>query len=329
MYVDRFGDNANIIGYISTYNIFPGLEILTKMGLYSLVHELTKRYTLNSYIDITARKPQDVLRIEKQKLKKLKAFGGNVDLLKVMQFEKSNNIHWKDEVEDFCAFQFNRVYEYKNILKYMTMEKFKNYVSKVEKLRESTLVISQLYIDYLNLRDRLGYDMTNTVYLFPRDLRAQHDELVRMENKQKQDKDKAEKEERFPNIRNSFKKLNKKYKNKSDGLVIRPCKSASEIIDEGRLQHHCVGGENYLTKHNEGETYILVLRKVGEENTPFVTVEISHEFEILQWYGAHDKKDNEEVGLKKEEIDEWLKNYTLFKKGKLINADEQVMQFAG
>ena len=74
LYVDRFGDNADIIGYISTYNIFPGLEILTKMGLYSLVHELTKHYTLNSYIDINARKPQDVLMIEKQKLKKLKAF---------------------------------------------------------------------------------------------------------------------------------------------------------------------------------------------------------------------------------------------------------------
>lgn len=329
MYVDRFGDNANIIGYISTYNIFPGLEILTKMGLYSLVHELTKRYTLNSYIDITARKPQDVLRIEKQKLNKLRIFSGSTNLLKVLQFEKEHNLHLKEEVENWYTFTFNRVYEYENILRFMTMEKFKNYVEKIAKVGENKGEVAQLYLDYLNLRDRLGYDMTNTVYLYPRDLRTQHNNLVEIENKQKQDKKKAEKEEKYPNIRQQFKKLNKKYKYKYKGLFIRPCKSASEIVDEGRIQHHCVGGDNYLEKHNKGETYILVLRKIGEEETPFVTVEIKPDAEVEQWYGAYDKKNNEEVGLVKEEVDEWLKKYTLMKKEKLLNADEQVMQFAG
>ena len=73
---------------------------------------------------------------------------------------------------------------------------------------------------------------------------------------------------------------------------------------EGRTLHHCVGGDNYLSKHNDGSTYILFLRHGKTSEIPYITVEISNNgSEILQWYGNNDTKPD------KEEIDAWLNKY--------------------
>lgn len=72
---------------------------------------------------------------------------------------------------------------------------------------------------------------------------------------------------------------------------------------EGRILHHCVGGNNYLGKHNTGESVILMLRFKDRESEPYITVEIKEE-RIVQWYGAHDKKPDER-NMKK-----WLDDYT-------------------
>lgn len=72
---------------------------------------------------------------------------------------------------------------------------------------------------------------------------------------------------------------------------------------EGRTLHHCVGGDNYLSKHNKGTTAILFLRKEKTPDTPYITIEIKGT-EIRQWYGAHDKKPKQEF------FDRFLKDYT-------------------
>ena len=63
---------------------------------------------------------------------------------------------------------------------------------------------------------------------------------------------------------------------------------------EGRLLHHCVGGNTYLAKHNTGKTYILMLRFKEEPDIPYITVEIDAKNpRILQWYGDKDRKPDE------------------------------------
>ena len=86
--------------------------------------------------------------------------------------------------------------------------------------------------------------------------------------------------------------------------MIRPARSAEEIVTEGRILHHCVGGDNYLRKHNEGETYILMLRQQEYLEVPYITVEINESNDrIIQWYGAHDRKPDEK------NMQRWLDTY--------------------
>ena len=80
--------------------------------------------------------------------------------------------------------------------------------------------------------------------------------MVEEVNKEKLDKHLKDVAARFPNIRYSYRKLRNKYYYEDDTYIIRPAKSAEEIVTEGRVLHHCVGGDNYLGKHDRGETYI-------------------------------------------------------------------------
>lgn len=120
--------------------------------------------------------------------------------------------------------------------------------------------MASTYADYLSMRENRGYDLTNTVYQFPHDLDEAHEKMVEEVNKEELDKHLKDVAARFPNIRHSYRKLRNKYYYEDDTYIIRPAKSAEEIVTEGRVLHHCVGGDNYLGKHNRGETYILFLR---------------------------------------------------------------------
>ena len=58
-----------------------------------------------------------------------------------------------------------------------------------------------------------------------------------------------------------------------------------------------------MSKHNKGQTYILLLRSASAPEVPFITVEI-HDDHIIQWYGAYDEKPEEAF------FDGWLNEYT-------------------
>lgn len=323
---------ANVIGYLQIYNINPVVEILTKMGLEKLVHHFAYGGWRSMLENKSAKTVCDLLGINKQQLRTLRKYHGDIDMLRVMRYEKSHGLQWNEDMEVWlakCA-----LYEdaYESILSCMSMTKFRNYAEKVAAQAKVDINrVIRTYADYLDMRAKLGYDMTNTVYLFPHDMYAGHAQMVKEQNKKEQDIWKAENEKAFSSIRNNFKKLDKRYHYESGAYMIRPCKSASEIIDEGRLQHHCVGGESYLRKHNIGKSYILVLRKKDVPDMPFVTVEISTKFSVMQWYGPHDTKNNDEIGLNEKQIDEWLEQYTNAKQRKLrpAMADTGAMADAG
>ena len=154
------------------------------------------------------------------------------------------------------------------------------------------------------MRLALGYDMNNTVYQQPRDLRAAHDKMVQESNKEKMDERIREVEQKYSDIRLNYRKLRNIYFYEDDTYMIRPARSAKEIVEEGRLLHHCVGGDSYLNKHNDGRSYILMLRFKDKEEETYITVEISSgKALIMQWYGARDRKPDEK------NMQKWLDQY--------------------
>jgi len=305
--------NINPVDYIERYIQTPQIEILVKMGLIGVVRELLKCH-YNIVANEEANRVDQFLGIRKERVKQLIEKEGAVDFLKVMQMEKRMEQSWTDEqVEQLTEIGIDNR-QITMAMEHTTIQKLLNHISKYAGCEYGTMcgtaigrlkAITQTYFDYLEMRQSLGYDMSNTVYLFPRDLSAAHTKMVQEHNKLEADKRLQEVAVVYPLIKKHYRRLRKAFYYEDENFLIRPARNAEEIVMEGRILHHCVGGDNYLKKHNDGTSTILFLRNVKEPEMPYITVEINMDtLNILQWYGAHDKKPDQK------NMDRWLNTYT-------------------
>ena len=306
-------ENTNPVDYLTAYTYAPQLEFLVKMGLEGVVNQLVK-YHSGIVSDKNAKRPDKFLGIQKERVKQLIREKGNMDFLKIMKAEKRQGQHWTDEqIESLVETGLNG-HQIETATRYMTIQKLLNRIEKYSRCKYgsgrtgSTIQIQRIattYTDYLNMRLELGYDLNNTVYQQPRDLAAAHAEMIIEINKEKMEKHLQEVAKSYPQIQHIYRRLRETYFYEDDNYIIRPARSAEEIVMEGRILHHCVGGNNYLTKHNTGKTYILMVRFKKKQDIPYVTVEVdAHNPRIIQWYGDKDTKPDEQN--MQEWLDTWL-----------------------
>ena len=294
------GKSANLIEYAERYMRYKQLEFLVKAGFTKLADEIVDHYC-DWISNKNATNPAGFLGIYPERVKLLQSKQGDTKLLRALQREKMAQAHYSDEeLETYMIFQNHSL---SALLEHMSIIKLKHYIEKITgidigagmcahayALVERTL---RRYDDYIRMRQQLGYDLTNSIYLFPKDLETEHNKLVLEINKAKADKRKQEVNDRYPDIKKHYRRIRNRYYFENDEYIIRPARSAAEIVDEGRILHHCVGGDNYLRKHNTDKSYILFLRFKSDQNEPYITIEIDGT-KILQWYGAYDKKPDEE-----------------------------------
>lgn len=305
---------VNPIDYLERYSQTPQIEVLVKMGLTDVVEKLVKCY-YGIVADENARRLDQFLGIRKERVKQLIRKKGDTHLLRVMQMEKRQGQNWTDKQVEHLAETNLSGTQVEMATKYMTLQKLLNRIEKYSGCEYGTECSSALarirhtattYADYLSMRINLGYDLNNTVYQQPHDLEAEHNKMVMETNKEEMDKHLKWVAERYPEIRHVYRGLRNKYLYEDDKYIIRPARSAEEIVMEGRLLHHCVGGNMYLGRHNKGETYILMLRFKAEPDIPYITVEIDAKNpKILQWYGDKDKKPDEK------NMQSWLNNWLM------------------
>lgn len=293
---------------------YPDFEMMIKVGLDDIWQRLTMKMAVN--LNPRGRNIEDRLRIYKSRLKPLIEAKGQHEKLFLYQLEKRTGAHWTDEDIEIIETLRNECFgdKWQIALKYATPTRLKNYMVK-QKIwpkngnmlikdyteRRKRSEVRSTYYDYLQIKADQGYEM-NDIQVFPKDIRRRHDEMVLEAEKTKLDKRKKEANERYSKIKAKYRRLSDKYSAAAGGLIIRPAKDAAEIVTEGRILHHCVGGDNYLSSHNDGRSFILFLRKISEKDTPYITVEIRDD-QIIQWYGAYDRKPDKQM------IEAWLEKY--------------------
>lgn len=290
-----------------SYANAPQLETLYKIGFSGICRRIMQQQGSTRQIDKKAKNAAGILRITRQELKYLtdcSAKKSDIRILDMIYFAKQHNItvNQFDKLEPLYG-----KYEERNIaylLKFQSLEKLWNYLNKQIMHYQSFPSILREYSDYLREREAEGDNLSNPIYLRPRDLNGTYTR-VRIEAEQKKDKNYIEKmEEQYPHIKKRALKIPKKYTWQQSGLIIRPAMSAEEIVLEGRILHHCVGSDRqrYMDNYNKGKAWIFLIRHTDEEDRPFVTVEIKDN-EIIQWYGEHDTKPD------KEHVESFLKEY--------------------
>ncbi len=295
---------VNAIQYLGVYRNTPQIEMLVKLGFTDVVKKLIN-YRYGIVQNENARRPDEFLGIRKEHLSLLKKHQENVDILDVLKAEKRMNQNWTEEQILQIEEAGLRRGQMELATKYMSITKLLNRISGYANCRYGTNCsepverirhMATIYTDYLRMREERGYDMTNEIILHPRDIMAEHDKMVLEVNQEREEKHMREMAEKYPDIRKNYRGLRNSYLFEDENYLIRPARSAEEIIAEGRFLHHCVGGSEYLSKHNDGRSYIMMVRQKEEPETPYVTVELEPtNGKILQWYGAFDKKPDKEI----------------------------------
>lgn len=327
---------ADIDGYFRAYKRYPQLEYLVKMHLWGLAEPLTYSFYNTNGMDMTAVKIEDMLGILKKDIKYLAEYDGNITTLYICRLQKQTGQQlemiyraWLYEIISVGYSSHRRYEQLIQIAGHISLKrvinqlaKYVGYTSPDELGGDYPTRISHRlneragkYLDYLQMRIELGYDLSNNVYSKPHDLDNAHQEMVLQADEKRIKQKSMTADEKYLQIPKLQKYLSKIYAYKDDWYQIVIPKSASDIIEEGHVLHHCVGGDNYLRAHNRQTSTILFLRHSKNPDIRFVTIEIKKDH-IVQWYGAYDKKTEET------EVNKWLRTYREIV-NKRLSADTQ------
>lgn len=164
---------------------------------------------------------------------------------------------------------------------------FQNWVIKNE-------VYMKDYYDYLSLLKDLDINVNTKNLTMPKDLEVAHDNAVELLNQM----------EREVSERKYTKRLKQIKKLEADvaGFSFIVPRKVNDLIKEGKALSHCVGGSNYIEKHREGKTTIVFVRKKGQLNKPFYTLEYQNN-RIVQIRGKHNKNATNHIW---EAANQWL-----------------------
>lgn len=286
----------NVNYFITTYHGRSWMEYWIKAGLYRLAMEVTGVYGMwgnPSYIKEDEKKLSLCLRINGDRVYRLRKLDGGLNALKWLQYEQETGKKISQESLEFLNGRAPEPSDCREILKCLgSVNRMVNYMKK-QKIAPSTLL--ETWNDYLRMAAGEGMDVNDDIVRLPKDLKARHDELVERINGRKEEKRLKEEAEKY-------RKLNqkimahlpevKRYFWENKDYIIIPAGKCEELVTEGRKLHHCVGAStNYMEKMAEGKSWILFLRKKEDIKKPYYTVEISMEDDrIIQWYSEYDRK---------------------------------------
>lgn len=166
--------------------------------------------------------------------------------------------------------------------------------------------------EYLKTRvteeERIMLDEIYPKYTSPSKIKELHDRILQLNIMYEQRCDAEENERKLKIEQNipDLKKKNKRmeYENEYFKLVLP--KNADEIRKEGFELLHCVG--RYVYDVGAGNTTILFLRRQSNPNRSFMTMEVTNNGVIAQFFGLHDSFN------KDPEVRDFVKEYAEKKK---------------
>jgi len=144
----------------------------------------------------------------------------------------------------------------RKICKYVPLRKLLNYPKGLKNI--------SIYKDYLEMLNKLNYNMKCRNELFPKQLIARHDKLV----KQIKIIDDIETQS---GVYSRFLELSR-YIYKDEKYIIFPGPSVDDIKDEGEQQGNCVARE-YMIPYKNRKTEIYFIRKLDDVTKSFITLE--------------------------------------------------------
>jgi len=264
--------NVSIHRYLRAYRHHPAYEYLVKARLYNLVSEEMRDHC--GAFDFEGRKLPEILRLSKTGFKQFQNLNGGYAHLKLIRLMESQGMRFTDDQIHILIKMEIPGDVLKDLLEITTPQKVINYINRNFTQWESHRAnhaydIAITWRDYLKNCKLMGYDTGSDFIIFPRHLKARHDELVAEYRVEKN----AVQERIISGLSQPLQEA-LGYSHKKLGMVAIAPSSRGEIINEGEILRHCVHTGSYLNMMVEGKGYILFVRKADAPDVPFYTAEI-------------------------------------------------------
>lgn len=282
------------------------MEYFAKMGLWRMLEETLSRY---GHQMPQGKTPQEVFGFSGQPLREILSINPSwkeLEVYRKITVQQSVNL----DVFRRLVARLEFPHRLPEVSQYLSLQKIENYLDKQESLcgREIPDILLGDWLDYLNACKKLGYDLKDDRVLRPKKLAEAHDAaLVLIAEK--------EQEKTVSGILQAAKAL-KEYEWEKDGLFIRPIGSLKELVEEGGKLKHCVA--SYAKSYAEGSCKLFCIRRQSDPDTPYYTLELGKEDNLVQYRGYRNDAENkyqpqEEV---RKFVAQWMKKIVEAKKDK-------------
>ncbi|HAB66574.1 MAG TPA: hypothetical protein DCE23_04320 [Firmicutes bacterium] len=232
-------DYVCLVDILKNYN--NSFELLVKMKLYNLALDSVS-------INHAATNIKSMYDTIRKHLNFIKKHNLNFDQLTALDYVKNENIKIIDCLSE------------SNIQDYELLKKFNidyTYVLSVSDVIEE-------YFDYLDMCQKLQYNLKDKKIKYPKEMLVEHDKLIDLIEVLEDKQNSVSINKRYNRIKkNEF--HSKKYK-------IYPVSSVGELVDESRQQNNCV--KTYAERIAEGKCDIYFMRLVDNPRKSLVTVEV-------------------------------------------------------
>ena len=279
---------AHLVRYLAEYTRRPQMEFLVKLDFHRVVSDLILHGKPHrDILDWNAGDPAGFFRLSRadfrlfkdircdfEELKGFRALrqqGLVRDLAEFVRLSKS----WGN---DFCRVRAGAC------LARVSLERAVRYLKSFD---GNAAVAAQLWVDYLDAAVKLKYDLSRDDVRMPKDLAERHDLAAASLRT-------AEDEKAMRKYRARYRRLVEQFAFTADGLSVVVPGDVQDIVREGRVLRHCVGG--YAERHVNGAVAILFLRMESAPGVPYVTIELStenncRELRIRQIHGYRNDRD--------------------------------------
>ena len=258
------------------------IEMLMKAGMSDVVRDFVERGVKHAaVINWDEPSPAKAFKVPRQDMKAF--LGTNRDIRILELYKRLNGRASLDE----CAEWISRGVNIKSTLRAakkwnLPPEKLIRYLhSNVGCARfggmSSMGAALRYWEDYLTAAEAMGYQLHRENVLLPKALGAAHDSATaKHQNKMERERKKEQAEkDRLAALSYEERRveLEKKYSFAMDGYLIRVPANKDEVLNEGRILQHCVGG--YADRHMNGTLTILFMREAKKPGVPWLTIEMS------------------------------------------------------
>lgn len=301
-----------VFDYIVMERRYPVIEKVVKINMFNMARVLLRKIAwkeTNAMLDGTQTELAKILKLDRSRLNRMKAMDGGLEHLRWMQYEKTVNTVFPDEmIKNFAennilpeAFGFLPL-----PLKYVKIWHYMKKQAGLSNMRLSD--VCGTWRDYINMAEQEKMDVTNEMIWKPKRLYDAHQELVMIRMHGEIEKEAEKLARKWPKVNEQLPKLQKYEYSDGEYAVIAP-KTIEDIVREGRVLQHCVHTcDFYFDRIGRDESYLFFLRREGSMDIPWYTLEVEPNGNIRQKRTTGDNQ-NKDFEQAVEFLKKWQKEF--------------------